>query len=60
MKFARNDSPNSANWRGSSLEEKKVWLRYTQLFAPVAYAKRYKNTDSGVVPPLTYVKQMEK
>ena len=36
-------SPNSANWRGSSLEEKKVGLTCPQLFAPVPCGKRYEN-----------------
>ena len=36
-------SPNSANWRGSSFEEKKVWLTYPQLFAPVSNGKHYEN-----------------
>ena len=37
------NSTNSVNWRGSSLEEKKNRLRCPQLFGPVPYAKRYKN-----------------
>ena len=54
------NSPNSANWRGSSLEEKKVWLTCPQLFAPVPYGKCYETNDFGVVPRQTYVKPMEK
>ena len=52
-------SPNSANWRGSSLEERTVWLTGPQLFAPVAYAKRYENNEKWIAWNKTYVKPME-
>ena len=42
--FWKRNFPHSANWMGSSLEEKKVWLRCPRLFAPVTYAKRYENS----------------
>ena len=54
-----SNSQNSANWRGSSLEEKRVWLTCPQLFAPIACAKRYENKWKIIRLKKTYVKHMK-